>query len=193
MTSVSPPVVSYPLPALPVPTEPGRELRGIELISATSSLGLAPPEHTRLRKLVAGTFTARRMQQLVPQIAAIVSELIDRMLAGPRPADLVSAFSLPLPVQVICQMLGVPPSDQDRFHAWSDALVGDWSKDQGEMAAALEAICGYITELIAAKRAEPADDLISALIAARDNEDRLTEDELVYMRIAVLLGGHETT
>jgi len=172
---------------------PGRELRGIELISATSLLGLDPPEHTRLRKLVAGTFTARRMQQLVPQIAAIVSELIDRMLAGPRPADLVGAFSLPLPVQVICQMLGVPPSDQDRFHAWSDALVGDWARDQGEMAAALEAICGYITELIAVKRAQPTDDLISALIAARDNEDRLTEDELVYMCIAVLLGGHETT
>jgi len=172
---------------------PGRELRGIELISATSLLGLDPPEHTRLRKLVAGTFTARRMQQLVPQIAAIVNELIDRMLAGPRPADLVSAFSLPLPVQVICQMLGVPPSDQDRFHAWSDALVGDWARDQGEMAAALEAICKYISGLIAVKRAQPADDLISALIAARDNEDRLTEDELVYMCIAVLLGGHETT
>src|SRR5215469_7027252 len=178
MTSVSPPVVSYPLPALPVPIEPapellslarqspvlqtalpgnttgwlvtgfqevrevladprfsralaarpGRELRGIELISATSLLGLDPPEHTRLRKLVAGTFTARRMRQLVPQIAAIVDGLID-------------------------QMLGVPPSDQDRFHAWSDALVGDWSRDQGEMAAALEAICGYTAELIAAKRA----------------------------------------
>jgi cytochrome P450 len=142
MTSAHPPVVSYPLPRLPVPIEPapellslarqspvlqtalpgnttgwlvtgfqqvrevladprfsralaarpGRELRGIELISATSLLGLDPPEHTRLRKLVAGTFTARRMQQLVPQIAAIVNELIDRMLAGPRPADLTEAF-----------------------------------------------------------------------------------------------------
>ena len=243
MTSVHPPVVSYPLPTAAIPIEPapellslarqspvlraalprdttgwlvtgfqqvrevladprfsramaagpGRENRGIEFISATSLLGLDPPEHTRLRKLVAGTFTARRMQQLVPQIAAIVDDLIDRMLAGPRPADLVSAFSLPLPVQVICQMLGVPPSDQDRFHAWSDALVGDWARDQGEMAAALEALCAYIAELIAAKRARPEDDLVSALIAARDEEDRMSEDELVHMCIAVLLGGHETT
>jgi cytochrome P450 len=243
MTSVYPPVVSYPLPMSAIPIEPapellalarqapvlqtslpgnttgwlvtgfeqvrevladprfsralaaspGREKRGIEFISAESLLGLDPPEHTRLRKLVAGTFTARRMQLLVPQIAAIADDLIDRMLAGPRPADLVSAFSLPLPVQVICQMLGVPPSDQDRFHAWSDALVGDWARDQGEMAAALEALCAYIAELIAAKRAQPADDLVSALIAARDEEDRMSEDELVHMCIAVLLGGHETT
>jgi cytochrome P450 len=171
----------------------GRELRGLELISATSLLGLDPPEHTRLRKLVAGTFTARRMQVLVPQVAAIVNELIDQMLAGPRPADLVSAFSLPLPIRVICRMLGIPPSDQSRFRAWSDTLLGDWSLDREEMDAALAALCDYIAELIAAKRAEPADDLISALISMRDDEDRLSEDELVYMCVAILLGGHETT
>jgi cytochrome P450 len=156
-------------------------------------MGMDPPEHTRLRKLVAGAFTARRMHQLAPQVAAIVDELIDRMRAGPRPTDLVGAFSLPLPVRVICQMLGVPPEDQDLFHAWSDTLVGDWSRDQGEMAAAMRAMASYIAGLIAAKRALPADDLLSGLIAARDNEDRLSEEELVQMCIAILLGGHETT
>jgi cytochrome P450 len=115
------------------------------------------------------------------------------MLAGPRPADLVSEFSLPLPVRVICEMLGVPPGDQNRFHAWSDALVGDWTRDRAEMDAALAALCDYMAGLIAAKRAEPRDDLISALIAMRDDEDRLSEDELVHMCIAILLGGHETT
>jgi len=152
-----------------------------------------PPEHTRLRTLVAGTFTARRIRQLGPQVASIVDELIDGMLAGPRLADLVSAFSLPLPVRVICRLLGVPATDQDRFHAWSDTLVGDWDSDYAEMTAALDAMHGYIAELIAVKRAEPADDLISALIAVRDAEDRLSEDELVHMCLAILLGGHETT
>jgi cytochrome P450 len=172
---------------------PEQERRGIEVVSASSLLGLDPPEHTRQRKLVAGAFTARRMRELAPQVAAIVDELIGGLLAGAPPADLVSTFSLPLPVRVICQMLGIPAPDQDRFHAWSDTLVGDWSRENGEMTAAMEAMSGYIAELIAAKRAQPGDDLLSALIVARDNEDRLSEDELVYLSLAILLGGHETT
>ena len=133
------------------------------------------------------------MRELAPQVAAIVDEQIDWLLAGPRPGDLVTAFSLPLPVRVICKMLGVPPADQDRFRAWSDALVGDWDRDQSEIEAALDAMRSYIAELIEAKRAAPADDLISALIAMRDREDRLSEEELVYMSLGILLGGHETT
>jgi cytochrome P450 len=173
--------------------DPKREQRGLEFVTSRSLLGLDPPEHTRLRTLVAGAFTARRMRLLGPQVAAIVNDLIDQMLAGPRPADLVSAFTLPLPVRVICRMLGVPPSDQGRFHAWSQALVADWSKDPAAMEAALDALLAYLSGLIEAKRAEPADDLITALIAARDVEDRLSEEELVHMCLAVLLGGHETT
>ncbi len=151
------------------------------------------------------------MHQLVPQVAAIVDELIGRLLAGPRPADLVSAFSLPLPMRVICQMLGVPPDDQDRFRGWSDALLGDWGRDQAEIEAALDAMRRYLADLIEVKRAAPGrdrddlddlgdrgdrgdrGDLISALIAIRDREDRLSEDELVYMCLGILLGGHETT
>jgi cytochrome P450 len=172
---------------------PDRDKRGLEVVISKSLLGLDPPEHTRLRKLVAGTFTARRMRELVPQVAAIVDELIDGLLAGPRPADLVDAFSQLLPVQVICQMLGVPPDDRDRFRTWSESLLGDWDRDLDEIEAALDAMRGYLVELIAAKRAEPADDLISALIEIRDREDRLSEDELVYMCLGILLGGHETT
>jgi cytochrome P450 len=172
---------------------PEQERRGIEVVSASSLLGLDPPEHTRQRKLVAGTFTARRMRELSPRVAAMVNELIDEMIAAGPPTDLVSSFSLPLPVRVICEMLGIPSGDQARFHAWSDTLVGDWSREDEEMTAAMEAICGYIAELIAVKRADPADDLLSALIAARDEEDRLSEDELVYLCLAILIGGHETT
>ena len=121
---------------------PDRELRGLEVLISSSLLGMDPPGHTRLRKLVAGAFTARRMRQLAPQVAAIVNDLIDGMLAAPRPADLVHRFSLPLPVRVISELLGVPPDDQDRFHAWSDTLLGDWQSDVEPMMAAMTAIAG---------------------------------------------------
>jgi cytochrome P450 len=172
---------------------PDRELRGLEVLISSSLLGMDPPEHTRLRKLIAGAFTARRMRQLSPQVATIVGELIDGLQAAPRPADLVRGFSLPLPVRVICQLLGIPPDDQDLFHAWSDTLLGDWQSDVEPMTAALTAISGYIAGLIRVKRAEPADDLISALIAMRDVGDRLSEDELVHLCLGILIGGHETT
>lgn len=172
---------------------PDREKRGLEILIAKSLLGLDPPEHTRLRKLVAGTFTARRMHLLAPQVAAIVSDLIDGLLAGPQPADLMTAFAQPLPIRVICRMLGVPPGDQDRFRAWSEALVAGWDRDPAEIEEALRALRGYLEELIAVKRAAPEDDLMSALIAMRDRDDRLSEDELVYMCLGILVGGHETT
>jgi cytochrome P450 len=172
---------------------PGRELRGLDLLVSSSILGMDPPEHTRLRKLVAGAFTARRMRLLSPQVAAIVNDLIDGLIATSSPADLVRGFSLPLPVRVICQLLGVPPEDQDRFHVWSDTLLGDWRSDVEPMTVAMTAMSGYIAGLIEAKRTAPADDLISALIAMRDEGDRLSENELVHLCIAILIGGHETT
>jgi cytochrome P450 len=172
---------------------PGRELRGLEVLISSSLLGMDPPGHTRLRKLVAGAFTARRMRLLTPHVAAIVNDLLDGMLAAPPPADLVHGFSLPLPVRVICDLLGVPPGDQERFHGWSDTLLGDWQSDVEPMTAALTAMAGYIAGLIGIKRAAPEDDLISALIAMRDVDDRLSEDELVHLCIGILIGGHETT
>jgi cytochrome P450 len=166
---------------------------GGAVIATQSMLGLDPPEHTRLRKLVSSAFTARRIEQLRPEITGIVDDLLESLRAGPRPADLVSGFALPLPVQVICAMLGVPKEDKDRFHVWSDALLGDWNSDQGEMAAAFDNLCAYMAELIAAKRARPADDLMTALIAARDDSDRLSEDELVKLGVTLLFAGHQTT
>jgi cytochrome P450 len=170
-----------------------RVQRGTDIAAAASLLAMDPPEHTRLRKLVASTFTARRMRLLRPQITDIVNELLGGLLAQPRPADLVRSFSLPLPIRVICQMLGVPASDQDKFHAWSDILMSDWSRDEEEIMAAMLGMAGYLADLIKVKREAPADDLITALIAARDDNDRLSEDELVQMCGILLLGGHETT
>src|SRR5258708_8513892 len=172
---------------------PGRRLRGTEVFAAGSINGLDPPEHTRLRKLVASAFTARRVEALRPRVASIVNELIDALLDRPQPADLVSGFSLPLPVQVICEMLGVPAEDVDQFHAWSDTILGDWEGDSDGIMAALTDMYNYFARLIEIKRAEPADDLMTALIAARDEADRLSEEELTTLGCTLLIGGHETT
>jgi len=172
---------------------PGRSLQGTEMFAAGSINGIDPPEHTRLRRLVASAFTARRVEAMRPRVAAIVNTLIDSLLDRPQPADLVSGFSLPLPVQVICEMLGVPAEDMEQFHAWSDTVMGDWERDGDVIMPALLDMYGYFGGLIALKRAEPADDLMSALIIARDQSDRLTEEELTMLGCTILLGGHETT
>jgi cytochrome P450 len=172
---------------------PGRAQPGFEMFAAGSINGMDPPEHTRLRKLVASAFTARRVEALRPRVASIVNELIDAMLDRPQPMDLVAGFSLPLPAQVICEMLGVPAADLKQFHAWSDTIMGDWQRDSDEIMTALTELYGYFGALIEIKRIQPADDPMSALIAARDDTDRLSEQELTVMCCTLLIGGHETT
>ena len=172
---------------------PGRELYGVEATLADSMLAMDPPEHTRLRKLVAGAFTEKRMQALRPRVARIVDDLIDSMLAGPRPADLSHSFSLMVPAGVICALLGVPISDVDSFHEWSNAIFGDWDRSPGEIGEAYAAMSRYVSELIAQKREAPEDDLISVLVDARDAAGKLTEGQLVDLCIQLLGAGHETT
>ena len=172
---------------------PGRSLQGTEMFAAGSINGIDPPEHTRLRRLVASAFTARRVEAMRTRVATIVGMLIDALLDRPQPTDLVSGFCLPLPVQVICEMLGVPAGDMEQFHAWSDTVMGDWDRDSDVIMPALLEMYGYFAKLIAVKRAQPADDLMSALIVARDQSDRLTEEELTMLGCTILLGGHETT
>src|SRR4029077_8800503 len=121
--------------------------------------GMDPPGHTRLRKLVASAFTARRVEALRPRVASIVSQLIDAMAGRPQPADLVAGFSLPLPAQVICEMLGVPAEDLEQFHAWSDTIMGDWRRDSDEIMTAVVELYDYFGALIEIKRTQPADDL----------------------------------
>jgi cytochrome P450 len=172
---------------------PGQAQPGFEMFAAGSINGMDPPEHTRLRKLVASAFTRRRAEALRPRVASIVNRLIDAMLDWPQPVDLAAGFSLPLPAQVICEMLGVPAADTGQFHAWSDTVMGDWQRDSDEIMTALAELYGYFGRLIEIKRAQPADDLVSALIAARDDTDRLSEQELTVMCCTLLIGGHETT
>jgi cytochrome P450 len=171
----------------------GTAVQGFEMFAAASLNGMDPPEHTRIRKLVASAFTARRVEALRPRVALIVAGLIEDMLAGPQPTDLVSSFALPLPVRVICEMLGVPEADMEQFHAWSDTVLGDWQRDLDVIMTALAEMYEYFGRLVEMKRAQPADDLMTALIAARDASDRLTEEELTTLGCTLLVGGHETT
>ncbi|TDB90304.1 cytochrome P450, partial [Micromonospora fluostatini] len=152
------------------------------------------PEHTRLRRLVAKAFTARRVEQLRTRTRATAHELVDGMLAAGPPADLVAHVATPLPIRVICDLLGVPVTDQDKFHTWSEAIVSTTSLSGEQVQRYLDNLFGYMTGLIEQRRREPADDLLTAMAQARDADaDRLTEDEMVQLAGGLLAAGHETT
>ncbi|OZM74801.1 cytochrome P450 [Amycolatopsis antarctica] len=169
------------------------EPRAREGQTGSGILSMDPPDHTRLRVLVAKAFTVRRVERLRPRVQEITAGLIDDMLAAGPPVDLVDAFALPLPVQVICELLGVPPEDRVLFRAWSDAALSTSSLTAAEFERNRRELREYMSGLIALRRKDPADDLMTALIQARDDEDKLSETELVDLCIGVLVAGHETT
>jgi len=155
-------------------------------------LAVDPPDHTRLRRLVSAAFTARRIEALRPRITEITTSLLDAFPGPGEPFDLIDAFAFPLPIQVICELLGIPAEDRDSFRRWSNIIVGGVAY-QAEFPGAAQAMVGYIRGLLAARRAHPGDDLLSGLIEVRDSEDRLDEDELMSMVFLLLIAGHETT
>ena len=155
---------------------------------STHMLNSDPPDHTRLRKLVAKAFTMRRVELMRPRVTEITEELLAGMSGE---VDLIEAFAFPLPVTVICELLGVPRTDQNDFHAWSTALVTAGSAES--VGAAATAMSAYLRALVAAKRADPAEDLLSALTRPEADGDELTEAELVGMAFLLLVAGHETT
>jgi cytochrome P450 len=152
-----------------------------------SMISLDPPEHSAARRLVLGEFTVRRIAELRPRIQQIVDEHVDALLAGPRPADLVRALSLPVPSLVICEMLGVPYADHEFFQGESGRLVRR-TTPVAERVAAADAIRDYIAALIDRKRVEPGDDLLSRQLAK--DTDR---EELISLGFLLLIAGHETT
>ena len=157
-------------------------------------MSMDPPDHSRLRRLVAKAFTARRVEQLRPATSAIADELIDAMETAGPPLDLVEHFATPLPVRVICRLLGVPPSDQHLFRTWSEAIISSTSLSPETIMEYLGSLHAYMAGLIAQRREEPTDDLIGAMVQARDEDnDRLTEQEMVELAAGLLAAGHETT
>ncbi|WP_432093035.1 cytochrome P450 family protein [Streptomyces sp. bgisy100] len=151
------------------------------------------PVHTRLRKLVAKEFTPRRVEALAPGVQRITDGLLDAMLAEPSGrADLVDSLSFPLPISVICELLGVPFLDREEFRRFSNDALSSTDRARSEEAATQA--FHYLTDLLERKRAQPGDDLLSALIRTTDeNGDRLSPDELLGTVWLLLVAGHETT
>jgi cytochrome P450 len=160
--------------------------------SSISFSAMDDPEHARLRRMVIPSFTVKRMNVLRPAVQQIVDDLIDDLLAGPRPADLVSEFALPVPSLVICELLGVPYTDHDFFQHHSRIQVRpDATTD--EVMRAQDELVRYLDRLISVKLADPADDLLSVLAVQRVRTGELTRDELARMGLMLLVAGHETT
>ncbi|GIG56488.1 cytochrome P450 [Longispora fulva] len=150
-----------------------------------------PPDHTRLRRLVSAAFTNRRVELLRPRVQEITDGLLDAM-AGRDELDLIDAFAFPLPIQVICELLGVPAEDRESFREWSDTIVSGVSAGE-RLPWAFASMLEYLRAMLARKRVEPADDLVSALIAVSEEGDALTENELTSTVFLLLIAGHETT
>jgi cytochrome P450 len=151
-----------------------------------------PPDHTRLRKLVSRAFTMRAIAGMRPRIEEIAAGLADRMAAGPPEVDLLDAFAFPLPMTVICDLLGVPEADRTTFRTWSNMLLSTDGAAE-ERAAAGAAMAQYLGALVADKRARPAEDMLSAIVAVSEDADRLSFEETVSMAFLLLVAGHETT
>ncbi|WP_051338535.1 cytochrome P450 family protein [Streptomyces flavidovirens] len=158
-------------------------------------LNMDPPDHTRIRRLVTQAFTAGRIERLREPVRRTADALLDDIAADGR-ADLVAAYAAPLPIAVICELLSVPPRDRPDFRDWTDALVAPDPARPGRAKEAIGGMLGFFGRLIAHKRAEPGDDLLSALIAVRDEndgDDRLSEDELMSLAFLILFAGYENT
>ncbi|MFI5976353.1 cytochrome P450 [Streptomyces sp. NPDC051452] len=160
-------------------------------------LDLEPPDHTRIRRLVSKAFTPRTVERLKPYVRDLADELVAK-LVGAGGGDLLTEVAEPLPVAVIAEMLGIPQADRGRLRPWSADICGMYELNPSRETAAravrasLE-FSDYLRELIAARRAEPGEDLVSGLIAAHGEGDRLTEQEMISTIVLLLNAGHEAT
>lgn len=146
-------------------------------------------DHARMRALLTPYFSARRMEALRPRVEALVDELLEALAAVTPPVDLHEALSFPLPVLVICELLGVPYEDRAQFRAWSQGMADLHDRQRAD--AALGSLIGYMGDLVTRKRAHPGDDVISGLCAAEDGT--ITDDHVAFLAAVLLFAGHETT
>ncbi len=180
--------------------EPTRGIFGEEMGQAVL-LFLDPPDHTRLRGLVSKAFTPRMIERLRARIQELVDGLLDAVQErGDGTMDVVADLAYPLPVVIICELLGVPAADHATFQEWSRELAGSIDpqplrtpEQEERIHAAAEAFVEYFADLIARRRLDPGDDLLSALIEAEQEGDRLSEPELLATALFLLVAGHETT
>jgi cytochrome P450 len=170
------------------------QYRGMSLPSALDAnlLNMDPPDHGRIRGLVGAAFTGRRVEKLRAPIQRLADELVGA-IAPLGHADLVAAYAAPLPIAVICDLLGVPADSRPDFRVWTDALTAPDPTRPERAKEAVSHLWRFFTWLIADKRRQPGDDLLTDLIAARDRDDRLTEDELTSLAFLILFAGYENT
>src|SRR5439155_25558870 len=159
------------------------------LSAQQSLLNMDPPEHTRLRRLLAGLFSVRRMRLLAPQIRRIVGDHLDALAAAGPPADLVATFALPVPLLVICELLGIPEQDREEFQNRS-MMPQRLGADLAAVQRAADETYDYMRALALRKRAEPGDDILSELA---DPAIGLSEQELASLGVTLLIAGFETT
>jgi cytochrome P450 len=157
-----------------------------------SLIGMDPPEHGPARRAVVGEFTVKRMQALQPRIQEIVDERIDELLAGPKPADLVRALSLPVPSLVICELIGVPYTDHEFFQTRSSRMLNR-NTSQEQRQESFEDLRSYLDELVTGKEAEPTDDLLGRQVRKQREEGAEDHEALVSLAFLLLIAGHETT
>ncbi|MFI8233644.1 cytochrome P450 [Streptomyces sp. NPDC085900] len=178
-------------------TAPPPEHEPFHTLNDHGMLDLEPPDHTRIRRLVSKAFTPRTVDRLKPYVSALAGELVDRLVESGG-GDLLTDVAEPLPVAVIAEMLGIPEADRAPLRPWSADICGMYELNPSEETAhkAVQAsveFSDYLRELIAERRKEPGDDLISGLIAAHDEGDRLTEQEMISTAVLLLNAGHEAT
>jgi len=172
-------------------THPGVHAMGSDM--AEHMLNTDPPDHTRLRRLVAKAFTPRSVAALVPRIEQIADELIAAIPTHTGPVDLLSAFAFPLPITVICELLGIPATDRDQFRAWTNTILFAGTDSRETVLTAATNMNAYLRDLITDRRAHPGDDMLSGLASATDTGGNLTDTEVVSMTFLLLVAGHETT
>jgi len=172
-------------------THPGVHAMGSDM--AEHMLNTDPPDHTRLRRLVAKAFTPRSVAALVPRIEEIADELIAAIPTHTGPVDLLSAFAFPLPITVISELLGIPATDRDQFRAWTNTILFAGTDSRETVLTAAADMNTYLRDLIAHRRVHPGDDMLSGLVTATDTDGNLTDTEVVSMTFLLLIAGHETT
>ncbi|MGW6015999.1 cytochrome P450 [Streptomyces sp. NPDC055210] len=156
-------------------------------------VNMDPPEHTRLRRIVQAAFTPRQAESRRTRIQSVADELLAEMRAGGPPADLMTAFAFPLPIDIICDLLGVPTRDSPLFRGWSDMFLSTSTAAAPERAKAGAEFAAYVDDLVTARRSAPGEDLLDELISAHDEDDRLSEVELARIVRGLIIAGHETT
>ncbi|GII95082.1 cytochrome P450 [Sinosporangium siamense] len=161
--------------------------------SGTSLFSLDPPAHTRLRRLVAKAFTARHMELLRPRVESVTEGLLDGIEQAGPPADLVAGLTQPLPMVIICDLLGVPYKDRALFRSWTERILTLTAHSREQARQASIDLSAYLADLVARKRVAPADDLLSALIKVQERDDALSDAELITFGNTLLTAGHHTT